>query len=104
MTGSRVAVRISLLAFSLLLMSCGGEDATPIDLDATTSTVGPLIDDDPNAESRQLVQDLAEQQCLDDPAKVEGVIRIVDPDTDEVVGEFLADCAEVRARPPAEDQ
>ncbi len=53
--------------------------------------------EDPNAEERDRVRQLAEQQCLDDPAKTEGVIRIVDPQTDQVVSEFVVDCAEVRA-------
>jgi hypothetical protein len=87
-----------------LLASCTNDAATPIDLSSSTSaplTTGvPLPDDDPNAESRQMAIDFAEQQCVDDPDKDEGIIRIVDPETEQVVGEVVADCAEVRSRPP----
>lgn len=57
----------------------------------------PVLEDDPNAEAREQIRQLAEQQCLDDPTKTEGVIRIVEPDTEQVVGEMIVDCAEVRA-------
>lgn len=52
--------------------------------------------EDPNAEARQQVIDAAEQQCLDDPDLDEGVVRIVDAETDEVVNEYRVDCDDVR--------
>lgn len=85
-----------------------GEEPVPVDLDATTTTTqassattateGTLPEDDPNAEARQMVIDAAEQQCLDDPELAEGVVRIVDPETDQVLNEYVADCDEVRGR------
>ena len=96
------SLAISTLAMTALLASCTNDAATPIDLSSTSAppTSGvPLPDDDPNADSRQMAIDFAEQQCVDDPAKDEGIIRIVDPETEEVVGEVIADCAEVRSRP-----
>lgn len=87
------------------LSGCSGETADPIDLRATTSVVEsvPLPENDPNAEARQQVEDLAEQQCLDDPTADEGVIRIVEPESNEVVGEVIVDCDEVRSRVGAEE-
>ncbi len=88
-----------------------GEEPVPIDFDSSStpgddgapstegSTVGsaPEVVDDVNAEANQMVVDAAEQQCLDDPDKVEGVVRIVAPDTGDVVSEYRVDCSEVRA-------
>ncbi len=92
---------MGLLLASALLMACTGEASTPIDLRATTTSAPPvtgvpLLDDDPNAEAREQIRQLAEQQCLDDPTKTEGVVRIVEPETEQVVGELIVDCAEVR--------
>ena len=42
--------------------------------------------------------DFAEQQCFDDPEAEEGVIRIVEPESEEVVGEVVVDCEEVRSQ------
>ncbi len=101
---ARLIVAIGVI--TLLAGACTGETATPVDLDAdptTTSTSGAApgdddaTTDDPNAGERERVRQLAEQQCLDDPDKVEGVIRIVDPVTDQVVSEIVVDCAVVRA-------
>ncbi len=92
-----------LLAAALLLVGvgCTGEDATPVDLSPTTTTVvdphGSNTDDvDPNAEVRAQAQQLADDQCLEDESLVEGTIQIVDPDTNEVVGVITADCQAVR--------
>ncbi|MEZ5340048.1 MAG: hypothetical protein R2706_00970 [Acidimicrobiales bacterium] len=93
-----------LLAFGLLLTACTGEDSTPIDLQnsgsvASTPEVSEVpIVDDPNAEVREQAKQLAAQQCLDDPTLEQGVIRIIDPDTDEMAGEVIADCEVVRAQ------
>lgn len=103
-TFGHVLVRTAGLMIAIgVLSACSGEASTPIDLRATTTTEGPPIsgvplpEDDPNAEAREQVRQLAEQQCLDDPSKTEGVIRIVEPETEEIVGELIVDCAEVRA-------
>jgi len=91
-----------LLALSLCLAACTTEATTPVDLSGTTTTtlanphgsVDP--ETDPNAEVRAQAQQLADAQCLEDETLEEGIIRIVDPDTDEVVGEISADCEAVR--------
>ncbi len=105
---------VALLALPLASAACtDGEEPVPIDFSDTsetdgetetgetdTGTDGTDTDDtteDPNAEARQQVIDAAEQQCLDDPDLDEGVVRLVDPATDEVMNEYRADCAEVRA-------
>lgn len=101
---------MALGAALVVLAACSGEDATPVDLDSSTTTQhgsGPTSEGgegsslpayDQNAESRQMAVDFAEQQCLDDPEADEGIIRIVDPRTDQVVGEVIVDCVDVRAR------
>ncbi len=82
--------------------ACTDETATPVDFDAVTTTsvadpaAGETVDD-PNAEARAEVDRLAREQCLDDPELEVGTVRIVDPTTDEVVSEYVVDCAEVRA-------
>lgn len=92
----------------LVLAACSAEDADPVDLDRIETTQDPVTSGNPvtsgdreaaddNAESRRLAQQHAEQQCIDDPAATEGVIRIVDPETDEVVAEVIVDCVDVRA-------
>lgn len=88
-----------LAVVSAVLSGCSEEEATPIDLTpgATTTTALPpgatphTIGDNPQARFH------AEQQCLEDPEQDEGVIRIVDPANDAVLGEVVVDCDEVRA-------
>lgn len=81
----------------LVLSGCTGEEPVEIDLDATIPpTSAPADSDDPNAAQRQELQQLAEQQCLNDPELVEGTVRIVDPATNEIVSELIIQCAEVR--------
>lgn len=97
--------------------ACTGENAEPVDLDGspTSTTVGgapsgtsipspgssrptgSLAPEDQNAESRRLARHHAEQQCFDDPTAAQGIIRIVDPATDQVVSSVVVDCDEVRA-------
>lgn len=94
-------LRLVLIAV-LLAAACGSEANTQVDLSSTTtggseSESGDEIDD-PNTEVRQQAQEFADQQCLDDPELEEGVIEIVDPETQELAGRILADCAEVRSR------
>lgn len=87
--------------------SCSGETAVPIDLNSTTTVVTeppPSLDGqdqdplDPNAEQNRITLAYAEQQCLDDPELDQGYVQIIDPSTQEKVGEVTADCAEVRSR------
>jgi hypothetical protein len=97
-------------------VACASEEADPVDLDGsgrpassapspqtptpqTPGAPGPLgtqSSADRNAESRQMARQYAEQQCLDDPDATEGIIRIVDPTTDQVVASVVVDCDEVR--------
>lgn len=95
----------SVLAGSLLA-GCTGEEATPVDLDATTSTTAvvtaPPFDDeidpdDPNAAARSQVVEAARQQCLDDPELDEGVVQLVLEESGEIASEYRVDCDEVRA-------
>lgn len=96
-----------------LLGGCSGEKATPVDLNVTTTVADDeSVDDegtgsesvlegdvdDPNAEQNRVTLGYAEQQCLDDPELEQGYVQIVDPSTDEKVGEVTADCEEVRNR------
>lgn len=84
-------------AMALIFTSCTKEAATPIDLDApTTSITAPdLSGDDPNAAARRQIEDLARQQCLDDPTAEMGVIVLADPDTGEEVNRFELPCDEL---------
>lgn len=72
----------------------------PIDLDATTTTIDPMVGvppagDDPNAEARQQVEDIVRDQCLSDPDREEGVVQFnLDG---EVVNEYRVPCDEIRA-------
>ena len=97
-----------LLSLSVAGVGCSEEDATPLDLgtggsSATTATAGGAgpeaasdvptphaVGENPQARAH------AEQQCLDDIELAQGVIRIVDPATDTVVGEVIVECTEVR--------
>jgi hypothetical protein len=79
---------------------CSGEEPQPIDLTETVTTLDPgsVEPGDPNATERQRMQELAEQQCRDDPDLERGVVRLVDPRTDETLAEVVADCAEINDR------
>ncbi len=113
----RSLLGLAVVAFVLAASACtDGEEPVPIDFSDSDSPVGgedaedgtpeatteddttTATTEDPNAEVRQQVIDAAEQQCLDDPTLTEGVVRLVDPETDEVVNEYVADCAEVRGQ------
>ena len=101
-----------------LATGCSAEEAVPIDPDGP-----PLVSDsigsdstgsDPTGSSGRSVQpvpppdvthsmnptpqmeQLAREQCLDDPTRSEGFVRAVDPDSGEVFAEFSIDCDEVR--------
>lgn len=104
----------SLLVIAVVTLgvaACSSEEAEPVDLYATVTTatteaggnphgmidpVGPE-GDDVNAETRQMVVDHATAQCLEDPDLAEGIVRMVDPETNEVANELRLNCAEVRA-------
>ena len=95
--------KVALLSVVLVLVGtgCTGEVATPIDLNSTTTSLDvaglAVSSDATNAASNQMVLDLARQQCFDDLEAAEGIIRIGDPRTDQVVNEVVIDCTEARA-------
>lgn len=91
---ARRGLALGVIAFSAA--SCTGEEPVPIDLNATVPPTSAPDENDPNAAQRQEIQQLAEQQCLDDPELEEGTVRIVDPVTNEVVSELIVQCSEVR--------
>ncbi len=84
--------------------ACTGETAVPIDLNSTTvpnvepSTIPEALDpENPNEDQNRVAVAYAEQQCLEDPELEEGYVRIVVPETEEIVGEITVDCEQVRA-------
>lgn len=90
---------VTVVVLVIALAGCSEDEARPIDLGTpdsapTTSPDGPAtphaIGENPQARA------YAEQQCRDDPDQDQGVIRIVDPATDEVLGEVAVDCDELR--------
>ncbi len=88
----------------VLATACTGETAVPIDLNSTSvptvasSTIPEGLDlANPNESQNRVAIGYAEQQCLDDPELVEGYVRIVVPDTEEIVGEITVDCEQVRS-------
>lgn len=92
---ARRSLALGVIAFGFT--SCTGEEPVPIDLNSTVPpTTAAADENDPNAAQRQEIQQLAEQQCLDDPDLEEGTVRIVDPATDEIVSELIIPCSEVR--------
>ena len=80
-----------------LVSACTGEEPREIDLNATIPAT-TATDDDPNAAQRAEIRELAEQQCIDDPTKEVGTVRIIDPETNQQVSELVVDCSEVRNR------
>lgn len=93
--------QLAILAFG----ACSSEGATPVDLDpvdqpATSSASPASSPDDQNDAAREQARAYATQQCLDDPEATEGVIQIVDPDTDQVAATVTVDCAAVRSGQP----
>ncbi len=91
------AIRLIAIAIALISLSCTGEEPVEIDLRETVPPTSAVEEsDDPNAAEKARLQELAEQQCLDDPSLSEGTVRIVDPSTGEVVSELVLPCEEVR--------
>lgn len=98
----RVLVLVATLSAAA---ACSGEEAQPIDLrgsTATSSTSSSVVATPHAVGENPQARFYAEEQCRKDPEKEQGVIRIVDPATDKVVGEVIVDCAEVRLE--AEDR
>lgn len=104
--GARVRRIVAVVVMALAVASCQGDQADSPDPDPVVANPHGSIDltgdlgheDDPNAESRQLIRQLARRQCLDDPDLDEGLIRMVNPETGATVNEFTLDCDEVRAQ------
>ncbi|MFV0524268.1 MAG: hypothetical protein ACK5RL_07200 [Acidimicrobiales bacterium] len=89
------AVVAMVVVIIVVLTGCTGEDATPIG-EVTTSTVdlGTPHLLPPNEQ----MEELAKQQCRDDPDLEQGEVNAVDPARpDEVISTVVVDCAEVRA-------
>lgn len=92
-----------LMAFAAVATGCTSEATTPIDLDATTTTTGSvegglpdLPEDDPNAEARNQVIELAKEECRKDPTAEFGTVVIADENGVEV-NRYEHPCSEVRA-------
>ncbi len=89
---------------ALLAVACTGEDATPIvpgqpiDTSDVDDTIDPTGVTTPHQlEPSEQMEELAEQQCLDDPTLSVGEIRAVDPvDPDQVLATVTVDCDTVR--------
>lgn len=97
-----------LVALVVLASGCTSEASTPIDLDRSTTTSPPVTglpdppDDDPNADSRELVIELAKEECRKDPTREFGVVVIADPDGVEV-NRYEYPCADLDADENGED-
>jgi hypothetical protein len=92
--GRGAALAMLLLAVAGL-MGCSDDDAVP--LEPGSSPAGEIIGTPHQLEPTEQMQDLAEQQCLDDPDLVEGVIEAVDPSNpDLVLASVVVDCDDVR--------
>ena len=86
-------IRRSVVAMALLVSACTGEDATPIVPGATTT--GPTTPH--QLEPTDQMRELAEQQCLDDPALEQGVVNAIDPANEEqVLASVVVECSDVR--------
>jgi hypothetical protein len=91
-----MTLSIAAIAVGLLAGGCTNEESTPIDLDATTTTLTPptLPDDDPNAQARNQVIEFAKEQCRLHPEREFGVVVIADSDGNEV-NRYEYPCAEL---------
>lgn len=79
------------VAFALVSVSCSDEGADPAE-EPTPPTSGAHV-----IEADAEMQQLAEQQCLDDPELEQGEVRAVDPDDPEqILAQVVVDCADVR--------
>ena len=77
---------------------CTEEDAVPIDPanPPTTAAELDLSDVTHSLEPTPQMEQLARQQCLDDPDAEQGYIEAVDPETGDVMSAITVDCDEVR--------
>lgn len=82
------------MAFAVAGSACTDEATEPITPGGspTTASTLPAHAVTPTPE----VEEYARQQCLDDPSLGEGVVRIIEPETDTVVAEVVIDCDDVR--------
>lgn len=93
-------VCVVLVIGSMMATACSEEKAIPIDPANPPTSDASEIDMtdvthslDPTPEMEQL----ARQQCLDDPEAGEGYIQAVNQETGEVMAEASVDCADVRS-------
>lgn len=92
----------ALVALIAVVTSCTSEATRPIDLDDPAPTDPPVTglpdrpDDDPNAESTELVIELAKEECRKDPSQEFGVVVIADADGVEV-NRFEFPCADLES-------
>jgi hypothetical protein len=96
-TRNRLFNCLFVLLVGLGAAACTEQDTVPLDLDGTVPLVEPPAHSDSgNEEAQAEGQRLARQQCLEDPSLEEGVVQIVQPETDFVVAEIVVNCSEVR--------
>jgi len=89
------AAPLGLVAVLGLTAGCG-EDATPIDQTTTTAQLTPHL-----LPASDQMEELARQQCMDDPQLAVGEVNAVDPERpDQKLATVQVDCAEVRAGRP----
>lgn len=82
---------------ALGVVGCG-EEATPIDQTTTTAQLTPHL-----LEASDQMNELARQQCRDDPQLAVGEVNAVDPERpDQKLATVQVDCAEVRAGRPGD--
>lgn len=88
---------LGLLVLLGLAAGCS-EDATPIDQTTTTAQLTPHL-----LEANDQMEELARQQCMDDPQLAVGEVNAVDPERpDQKLATVQVDCAEVRAGRPGD--
>ncbi len=86
------------LAAALTAGAGCSEDATPIDQTTTTPQFTPHL-----LEANDQMEDLARQQCIDEPQLAVGEVNAVDPERpDQKLATVQVDCAEVRAGRPGD--
>lgn len=82
-----------IVGLAVLALGCTGEDANPLG-GSTSSLPAHAVTPTPEME------ELARQQCFDDPDLATGVIQVVEPDSETVVARVEVDCVEARAAQP----
>lgn len=91
------AIAASLALVLALVAGCTDEEAVPID-----PANPPIVEAEPPDITHPIqptprMEELARQQCVDDPSLDEGYVEAVDPETDQVLTQIAVDCAEVRS-------